>query len=928
MSSVLSYQLVDSTVHAQPTSPSFIEFESGPVRPLAISPDGSKLFAANTPNGTLEIFSIARMGITPLARVPVGMEPVAVAVASNTEVWVVNHLSDSVSVVTLAGTPHVTRTLLVGDEPRDIVFAGSPARAFITTAHRGQQRTDPSLSGVSGAGDPQLTTPGLPRADVWVFDPANTGNTVGGKPLKIMSFFTDTPRALTVSPDGNTVYVAGFKTTNQTVVVNEGRICPNFNVNRPCTLDNGDPGVGGHLGPATDAKGETAPLVASIVQYSNASGHWLDEKGRAWDSAVKFSLPDTDVFAVNANLLTITAAFAHVGTTLFNMATNPVSGKVYVSNTESKNTTRFEGSGTFGGTTVQGHLAESRVTVLNGGSVTPVHLNKHINYSVLAGNPAFDTTAAAHSLSTPTDMQVSKDGRTLFVAAFGSSKIGVFKTVDLENDTFNPRTQGDEYIAVSGGGPAGVVLNEPNRQLYVLTRFDDAVKVIDLVTKSEIQAVSLPNPEPASVIQGRPFLYNGNLSANGEAACASCHIFGDKDELAWDLGVPEDRATANPIKIILEIGAIPALFGTPGQINGTGSARIFHPMKGPMTTQTLRGLANSGAMHWRGDRANGQAGSSANDASISFNNFIVAFPSLLGAAKQPALADMQKFTDFQLQVAEPPNPVRALDNSLTPAQERGAKFFSGSRPSDGLNLSLIGIALGGLSFNCNGCHELKPLEGKFGTGTNSSFEGIQQIFKVPHLRNMYDKVGMFGFPRTSFFSNRTEGDQGPQVRGTGFTNQGSVDTMFRFFNAKVFTPTLNSGFPLINPDSTRRDVEQYMLAFDSDLAPIVGQQVTLTSLNSAAAGPRITLLEQRAGTKFISKILGGTVVECDLVATLQQRGRAKRFLFRPSTGLFVSGDGGTSLPEASFRRLAETLGQEITFTAVPPGSGARIAQGA
>ncbi len=108
---------------------------------------------------------------------PVGLEPVAVAARTNTEVWVTNLLSDSVSIVTLTGTPHVVRTLLVGDEPRDIVFAGHPARAFITTAHRGQQRTDPSIAGVPGAGDPQLTTPGVPRADVWVFDPANLGAT-------------------------------------------------------------------------------------------------------------------------------------------------------------------------------------------------------------------------------------------------------------------------------------------------------------------------------------------------------------------------------------------------------------------------------------------------------------------------------------------------------------------------------------------------------------------------------------------------------------------------------------------------------------------------------------------------------------------------------------------------------------------------------
>ena len=150
---------------------------------------------------------------------PVGLEPVAVAARSDSEVWVVNHLSDSVSIVDVGSDPpRVVRTLLVGDEPRDIVFAGTGGnRAFITTAHRGQQRTDPSIAAVPGAGDPQFTTPGIGRADVWVFDATRARqHDRRHAAARSPTLFGDTPRALAVSPDGSTVYAAVFKSGNQT----------------------------------------------------------------------------------------------------------------------------------------------------------------------------------------------------------------------------------------------------------------------------------------------------------------------------------------------------------------------------------------------------------------------------------------------------------------------------------------------------------------------------------------------------------------------------------------------------------------------------------------------------------------------------------------------------------------------------------------
>ncbi|HKX28250.1 MAG TPA: hypothetical protein VJ302_11180 [Blastocatellia bacterium] len=870
----------------------------------------------NTPDNTLEIFRITPDGLGLQSRVPVGLGPVAVAQRNRHEVWVVNHLSDSVSVVSLDGTPHVTQTLLVGDEPEDLVFAGSPVRAFITTAHRGQQRTDPSLAGVPGAGDPQLTTAGVGRADVWVFDPSNPGAGVGGRPLKIMTFFTDTPRALAVSPNKKTVYVAGFKTGNQTTTIHERIVCNGFDQAPPCLADDGSTSPGGNPGPATNFEGQPAPETGLIVKFNNQAQQWQDELGRDWNHAVRFRLPDTDVFAVNANTLAQTAAFAHVGTTLFNMVTNPATGKLYVSNTEAFNQVRFEGPGIFGGSTVQGHLAETRITVISGSKVTPRHLNKHLDYTKLADDPGFDPTARNHSLSTPLEMVVSRDGRTLYLAAFGSSKIGVFETSALENNTFDPRAISANYIQVSGGGPSGLALDEEGGRLYVMSRFDNSVKVIDLASRQEIARSVLPNPEPASVTEGRPMLYDATrFSGNGEASCASCHIFADLDDLAWDLGNPDAAVTKNPTSTnfgdLIRLG-FPTGLDSP--LNGTGQVDDFHSMKGPMTTQTLRGLRNSGAMHWRGDRSNGFFGIDPVDADLSFNNFIVAFKELVGSSELPSAAEMQKFTDFQLQVLPPPNPVRSLDNTLTAAQQRGHDFFLGPRPSDGVILP----GVEGAAFSCNGCHVLDSARGLFGTSRNTSFEGNAQIVKIPHLRNVYTKIGMFGNPKLNSSEAPDSGQTDNQIRGFGFVHDGSIDTVFRFLTGNAFMPTPDLGFPVENPDGTRRDVEQFIFAFDSDLAPIVGQQVTLSCANAASAGPRLDLFIQRAETPFVSKALGGSVKECRLAAQVSIGGRLKALFYNPGSKKFVSDDGTIHLSDGALRALAAIPGREVTYTCLPP----------
>jgi YVTN family beta-propeller protein len=675
---------------ATPAAANFFTFESGQVRPLAQSPDGTQLFAVNTPDNRLEVFDVTGGGLTHTHSVPVGMEPVAVAVRPNgTQVWVVNHLSDSVSIVDLTvDPPRVIRTLLVGDEPRDIVFAGpSNDRAFMTPAHCGQNT--PLQTNI----DTELRTEGIGRADIWAFDAGSLGATLGGTPVSgtPVTVFGDTPRALAVSPNGSTVYAAVFHSGNQTATVTEPAVCNGGAMAPACNLDgvtmpNGMPGgqvPGGLPAPNKNVENTTGPEVGLIVKFNESTNHWEDTLGRNWNNAIRFSLPDLDVFAINANgTPTETNSFAHVGTVLFNMITNPISGRVYVTNTDANNKTRFEGPGNLG-TTVRGHLAESHITVLDNvlDTVTPHHLNTHIVYS----DDPQPIGVKNNSLATPTGMAITSNGQTLYVAAFGSSKVAKFNTTELESDTFTP---GANHITVSGGGPSGLVLDEANDRLYVFTRFDDSISVINTITNLEIAHLPVYNPEPASIVDGRPFLYDAHFtSSTGEASCSSCHIFGDFDSLAWDLGNPDDIVRPNPNP------AGPVFGGQP-----------FHPMKGPMTTQTLRGMATHGPMHWRGDRTGGydapniEPNSGAFDESAAFKAFNVAFGGLLGRDEGP-LTDpqMQAFTDFILQVILPPNPIRDLTNDPSVAESAGLAVFNGST-SDTVT-------------NCNGCHSLNTSQG-------------------------------------------------------------------------------------------------------------------------------------------------------------------------------------------------------------------------
>ena len=857
-------------------------FESGPVRPIALSADGSKLFVCNIPDGRLEIFDVSAGGLSHSGSVPVGVDPVAVAESPSGQVWVVNHLSDSVSIVDVA-TLRVVRTLHVGDEPRDIVFAGAGrSRAFISAAHRGQNRP----------GDPQLLTPSVGRADVWVFESTGLGASAGGDEIAILSAFGDTPRALATSPDGLTVYLAVFHSGNKTTTVSEGAL--------PTPA------------PLPTVSGLPAPQVGVMLQQVGPTT-WRDVNGSNHNGLVRFSLPDQDVFSIDADAsvldaTAITGSVTSVGTILFNMVVHPQNGTIYVSNTDANNMDRFEGSGA---TSLRGELHRAQISLISGGVAQPRRLNPHIVYTNLT--PAQDVND--RSLAMPTDMAITSDGSTLYVAAFGSRKIGIVDTAALalapgSPGAFTPDTA--DHVELSAGGPGGVALDESRGRLYVLTRFDNAISIVDTAARAEIAHLPIHSPEPEDITVGREIFYDARFSSsNGEAACASCHIYGDFDSLAWDLGDPAGSVVLNNNPFV-KLNPPAQNFGLTGptlnflQPGSVVAGNLdFHPLKGPMTTQTLRGMDHGGPMHWRGDRSGGTAQNpwaydgtpEALDERLGFQAFNPAFVGLLGRQATIPTGDMAAFTDFILQVQLPPNPIRNLDRSLTADQQAGLNFYVGPI-SDTLK-------------TCEGCHTLNQAAGFFGSAGLSTFEAETQHFKVAHLRNAYQKVGMFGQVNSGADPNA------PQIRGFGYLHDGSVATVLSFLQSPVFQ------FP--GGDTQRTQVAQLTLAFDTDLAPVVGQQVTATDANyqTAELANRIALLIARAGASYADPDRPGNK-ECDLVVKGRIAGQPRGWWMSSPSDFTPDLGGAPTISAANLLLLASTPGQELTYTCVPPGSGERL----
>ena len=778
---------------AQVPSSTFVNFEGGQTNPIRISADGARLFAVNTPDARLSVFDLAKPSHPKLlVEIPVGIEPVSVNinpnVPGNDEAWVVNQESDSVSVVSVS-KGIVTDTIHAKDEPADVVFAGH-GLAFVSIA----------------------------RSNL-----LNVYNNATHALVKSIPLTGECPRALAVSPDGSTVYVAFALSGNHTTIISDLKAPPP------------PPPVNPALPPP--------PQVGLIVDASDP----------AWASIIQYTMPDNDVAAISTSTLKVTKYFPHLGTENLGLAVNPQSGNVYVANTDALNLIMFE-------TALNGHIVNHQISSVNPatGQTQIWDLNPGIDYSKLP-NPA----ALASALAMPTAIVFEPTGRYLYIAAFGTDRVGVFDTTSGKVTSFieiDPQATGATINPASKRGPRGLALNSSANVLYVLNRIYNTISIVNLsgnTVAAEIPTGSF-DPTPVVIRNGRGFLYDHKLSGNGTAACASCHIDAEMDLLAWNLGDPSGNMT------ILQQG------------NQTFD---FHPMKGPMTTQTLRGLVNQSPYHWRGDKPD-------------FSAFNGAFASLLGG-QQLSSADMAAFTNFINTITYMPNPNQNLDRTLSTSVPLPDVPGVSGDATIGLNL-FANVPENAGTQTCASCHIFNP-----GSGSNllvTLLPGVGQPMKSSQLRNLYQRTNLN-------FKKRAV-----SVNGFGYNHNGEVNGLFAFFG---------QSFPAFsNNPADKENIEAFELSFDTGTAPAAGYSRTLTAaiVTSSPAQSDWNTLQSQASVGNIDLIANGTV-----------QGQLHGLLYLPGTNNYQSDTAGLGpFTQAQLTAFIQS-GDTLTIMGVPFGSGARMA---
>jgi YVTN family beta-propeller protein len=663
----------------------------------------------------------------------------------------------------------------------------------------------------------------------------------------------DKPRALAVV--GGTVYVVPENSGNHTTVLDADQTASmGLEQIQPDAFDP----------PFTVNPTLLAPAFKTNAFLNNNFGvfGWaVPHTGRiVMDSEFPAKVPqlqDLDVLAIDAASGTLLpGGTTGVGSSLFAIERNPATGELWVAATDAHNRTRFEPF-------VSGKGFDNRVAIVTpGGSVR----------QIVSLSPP--NTMATHSQPVALAFHDGPAGHYGYVATLGDDTVVVLDALTAQVVT--------ELAA--GRQPAGLAADSARGLLYVLSRGDKTLRAFDVAHgHAPIGRVArlACDPEPEAVAIGRRHLYAASPASgagNGDMSCASCHLFGHMDQLAWDLGNPQGGIG------YFYPDLMTGVLGFQGVKIAQKNSLMTHPMKGPMTTQSLRGLLAEGAspLHWRGDRRFVQL-------------FRGAFVGLLGGSGLSA-AQMQEFTAFVRTLSWPGNPYEPKDRNYVDTAALGRDLFgmNPSAPGKEYNPAIPG------NVACIDCHKGNFSAGTDFTGTQVTvnFDGEGQLFNAAQLRGVYEKE----------FANLT---------GFGTLHDGSLNDIEEFLH---FVPqsTGQAAFPALT-EPEKQAVEDFVRAWDTGTSPLVGDELFASArLPAGDLDAWLALAESQAGAPSHPVDLIG---KARLI--VPGGGVPVGLLFEPAGAAWRT-DFGRHIPDALLRGVLSAGTVECTFTCVPPGQGERL----
>ena len=449
-------------------------FVSPHANPIAIG--GDQVFVVNTPSGTVDVIDVATQKL--VHRIAVGVDPVSIAVRPDgREVWVSNHVSDSVSVIDNdRNSPaylNVIATIQDFDSKRATSFDEPVGIAF----------ADNDKAYVALSSENQIAV-----VDVTTRKVTNR--------LKIPA---QDPRAIKVR-DGK-LYVIPFESNNKTQL------------------------SGGNKDKIDGDRVTFDAWEHSIVHNNVLSlGHVVD--------IVKHpDVPDRDLFVFDTGTDKLIETVDTLGTLLHGLTVDS-QGTVFVAQTEARNDVNGRaGTKKHDLSQLQNRAFLNRITRVPFSSDNKAAAPEFIELEPLP--PQHPVPGQA--LATPFAIEVSQDDSTLVVSAAASDKLF---TVDAESGDVLGRI---DVEAIPRGIALQHQAEGKLTAAWVLNAVSNTVSLVDLSNRTAPRVtttVTLNDPTHPAVKRGRMAFETAAASSTGTFSCASCHPDGHTDQLLWVLKTP------------------------------------------------------------------------------------------------------------------------------------------------------------------------------------------------------------------------------------------------------------------------------------------------------------------------------------------------------------------------------------------------------